>query len=298
VYPKQRNRDHTVFGSERVIVMNTEEFTLQTEDHVRLEGSLWSAASPKAVLFWIFGYMEHRGRYAHFATWMAAHDISVVVIDLRGHGHSEGQRGYVRKWSDYFYDVEAVMRWIKERLPGLPTIIGAHSNGGMITARFLESGNPPMELHAAILSSPYLGLAMELPAWKRILTPLLGRIAPRLSSPANMPTHLLTHDTSISDGYADDPLVFETANVSWFYQWDKNRSIVMSLADKITLPLLLMQGLDDRIASPEASREFFDRVGSSDKNWIGYEGFYHEILNELERERVYGDMLAWILKRL
>jgi acylglycerol lipase len=66
----------------------------------------------------------------------------------------------------------------------------------------------------------------------------------------------------------------------------------------ITLPLLILHGTADKATRPDGSQEFFDHAGSTDKQLILYQDHYHDLLNDLGRERVMADIVGWIGARL
>ena len=66
----------------------------------------------------------------------------------------------------------------------------------------------------------------------------------------------------------------------------------------ITLPVLILHGTADKATRPDGSQEFFDNAGSTDKQLILYEDYYHDLLNDLGRERVMADIVGWIEARL
>ncbi len=78
----------------------------------------------------------------------------------------------------------------------------------------------------------------------------------------------------------------------------KHQDLALANAGRITLPILVMQGMEDVIVSPEASKKFYDALGTPAKKrrWIGYEGLYHEILNEPVKEEIYKEILKWVNK--
>ena len=67
---------------------------------------------------------------------------------------------------------------------------------------------------------------------------------------------------------------------------------------QIKLPLLILHGTADKATKASGSQFFFDKAGSSDKTLKLYEGYYHDLLNDVGKERVMGDILGWIEKRL
>jgi len=66
----------------------------------------------------------------------------------------------------------------------------------------------------------------------------------------------------------------------------------------LTLPILTMHGTADRITPPEGSDMVVERAGSEDKSIIRYDGLYHELLNEPERQKVLDDIAGWMEARL
>ena len=67
---------------------------------------------------------------------------------------------------------------------------------------------------------------------------------------------------------------------------------------QITLPVLILHGTDDRVTKPGGSQLFYDTVGSVDKTLKLYEGYYHDLLNDLGKEEVMADIESWIRARL
>ena len=65
----------------------------------------------------------------------------------------------------------------------------------------------------------------------------------------------------------------------------------------LELPLLVMLGTGDTLVPPAAGRMVEERASSADKRLIEYDGLYHEILNEPEKERVMDDLVAWLDER-
>ncbi len=69
---------------------------------------------------------------------------------------------------------------------------------------------------------------------------------------------------------------------------------VRAEADRIKLPLLILQGGGDRLVDPAGAQMLYDKVASVDKKLIVYEGFYHEVFNEPERDLVLSDLEQWL----
>jgi len=64
------------------------------------------------------------------------------------------------------------------------------------------------------------------------------------------------------------------------------------------LPVFILHGTKDKATKPSGSQYFYDVAGSTDKTLKLYEGHYHDLLNDLDKEIVTADILAWINQRI
>ena len=67
---------------------------------------------------------------------------------------------------------------------------------------------------------------------------------------------------------------------------------------KFTLPLLIIHGTADKATRPEGSQEFYDSAGSSDKTLKLYDGYFHDLLNDVGKEDGDGRHPRWIDGRI
>ena len=294
---KKSTKKKSASKSKEILKKITEErFQLTTEDGITLSGSYWKQGKPKAVLLWIHGYASHGRRYGHFATWMANHKILFARIDVRGHGESSGVRGFINKFKDYFLDIDAFLLWAQKNYPGLPVILGAHSHGGLIVGRYLESASMKYPVKACIMTSPFMGLGRVIPEWKKNLAKFVTNIIPKLKVPTEVEPEQISRDHSIIEMYRKDPLVFRHATVRWFTEILKTHEQVIALASNVKIPLLMMHGADDAVVSLQALNSFYHGISSKNKTIKRYKGMLHEILNEIGKEKVYKDMYNWICR--
>src|SRR5579859_1022138 len=109
----------------------------------------------------LHGYGEHGGRYRRVVEQWSKSDLASAVVDLRGHGWSEGPRGHCERFADYLEDAADMLATFKERIPELPMFLLGHSFGGLIAAHFAL--NMPGAFRGLVLSSPFFGLQLEVP---------------------------------------------------------------------------------------------------------------------------------------
>jgi alpha-beta hydrolase superfamily lysophospholipase len=259
----------------------------------------------RGVVVVIHGYCDHRGRYLHVADHLVQHGYSVLVGDLRGHGESGGERGFVRRFGDYLDDMSAFLVEAKVQLdlartarpavspPERPIILG-HSMGGLVALEYLLAH--PEVARAIALSSPFFGVKQHVPAWKRALGLAASLANPTLRMPNGLDSNDVSHDPEVRKSYATDPLVTHEATARWFTETMAAQADVRVRAGRIRTPMLMLHAGDDRIVDAAASQAVFSRIGASDKTLTFYPGLYHEIFNELEpdRKRVLEDLTNWL----
>lgn len=271
--------------------MNPEELSFKAHDGLPLRGYLWPSAG-NGLLTIVHGYGEHARRYGEFAGWLAERGWNVAALDLRGHGASGGRRGHIASFQQYLDDLDAFRAVIQREVNAAADAILGHSLGGLIAVRYLEERSTGIE--AAVLSSPALELALRVPPWKRALARWASRLTPWLSLPSGIAPEHLSHDPGVVDAYRRDPLVHRVATARWFIETLAAQRAAMARAGAIAIPLLVIVGDADPMVSSEAIQQFVERCGSRRKKLVVYEGFYHEPLNELGRERVWEEVLRWL----
>ncbi|NOX44491.1 MAG: alpha/beta hydrolase [Caldiserica bacterium] len=271
--------------------MSPEELRFRGRDGLPLRGYLWPSLG-NGLLTIVHGYGEHARRYGAFAGWLAARGWNVAALDLRGHGASGGRRGHVSSFRQYLDDLDVFRDVIRRKVDAAVAVVLGHSLGGLIVARYLEEGD--VGIDAAVLSSPALRIAIHVPRWKRALARWASHLIPWLSLPSGIDAASLSHDPEVVEAYRRDPLVHRVATARWFVQTLVAQREALARARTIEIPLLVIVGGADRMVSLEAIEEFMERCGSRRKKLLVYEGFYHEPLNEIDRARVWKDILDWL----
>ena len=256
----------------------------------------------KAVLIILHGMGEHGGRYRILSDALAGLGIETYLPDLRGYGKSGGPRGHVKSFSDFHRDLEALHRLAGKQNPGAPIFILGHSFGGLVAASYAALGGvnpaPPLGVSGLILSSPLFGLFHKIPGWRHGVAVVASKLAPRHTEKTQVNPALLTHDKLLLERYGSDPLSHYDISVRLYTELIGMLGRKDEIATKLTLPLLLLQAGDDRIVSKEAAVDFFNKAASADKESQIYDGFYHEILNEIGREAVFARLGNWVLKHI
>ena len=248
-------------------------------------------AEPKAALMLVHGLGEHVNRYDHVAAALTEKGYALLGFDLRGHGKSGGPRGHIPSYAALMDDISDFFKQIEERYPEAPRFLYGHSLGGNLVLNYALRRKP--DLHGVIATGPWLRLAFDPPASQVTLGRLMNGIAPGFTQHSKLNTKGLSHDQRVVGAYENDPLVHDKISARLFVEMYETGQWALAHAAEFPLPLLLMHGSDDPITSARASREFAEKAG--DKVTLKlWDGRYHEIHNELEKDQVFAFMLDWL----
>jgi alpha-beta hydrolase superfamily lysophospholipase len=277
--------------------MTCHEAWIEAADGVRLRHTSWlPAGDPTALIVFVHGFTEHSGRYEHVAEALCRRGYALHAIDLRGHGGSQGYRAWVRSFDVYVDDVERLLAQVGQASPGKPTFLFGHSMGGTILT--LLAIDRQAAVDGLILSAPLLKMPNHLFRTLRYLAIFASRIVPRLRI-TSLGARYISRDPQVVAAFEADPMVFHGR-----FPVRTGAEILRALGkvrrrmEAVELPLLLLHGTGDMVTDPKGSRQLHARARSDDKTLRLYEGLYHDLFHEPEREKVLDDVLEWIEARL
>jgi alpha-beta hydrolase superfamily lysophospholipase len=267
--------------------------TLKTADGLDLSIRYRPAeATPHRWTFVIVhGLGEHSGRYQHLAAWFGPKGAAVYAMDQRGHGRSGGQRGHAPGLEALVDDVDRVVAHARTASGG-PVVLIGHSFGGLVAIGY--SFAHPERIERAVFSAPLLRVKQAVPAWKRVLSGVLPSVAPSMSFSNDVDAGLLSHDPATASAYTSDPLVHDRITAGLYGRVIARGESFIRRAEELKVPFLLMQGGADRIVDPAGSEALFRAATAPGRAFRLYPGMYHEIFNEVDRERVFRDIENWL----
>ena len=257
----------------------------------------WLPDGPaRAVIVLAHGYAEHIGRYRYFAEHCTTRGIAVYGLDHWGHGKSDGDYGFVKRFSVYLDGVHALTAKAKSDHPGLPVFLVGHSMGGLIATNYLIERSDAFT--GVILSGPAIEPADEPSVLLMLVSRILSAVAPKMGV-LGLDAHAISRDPSVVTAYQNDPLVYGgKISARLALEMLKAMQNAEAKAAQIQLPMLLLHGAYDTLATPEGSQMLFDTISSDDKQIKIYPEMYHEIFNEPERDDVLSDMTDWMNARI
>ena len=254
------------------------------------------AKGPKAILLVVHGFAEHSGRYMNMVNYFVPKDYAVYGLDYRGHGKSEGRRGYVERFSYYLNDLKAFSSIVRGKHRDAKIFIVGHSMGGTIATAYTIHHQD--ELDGLILSGASLRTGTSLSPALIAVARIVSLLLPKMGI-TTLDAAALSRDEAVVDAYINDPLVYRGKIPARLgSELVRMMQKLPHQMPKIDLPILIMHGTADRLADPKGSEMLYQRVSSRDKTLKLYEGFYHEIFNEPGRKQVFADMETWLVTHI
>jgi alpha-beta hydrolase superfamily lysophospholipase len=268
----------------------TEE-TFEGTNGARLFARSWRPEGrARAVAILQHGLKAHSGLYQWPAEQLRDQGLAVYAMDLRGHGKSTGERYYVDKFDEFVGDLHRFVQRIKSAEPGLPLFLLGHSAGGVLACSYALEHQSEL---AGLLCESF---AYEIPAPNFALALLKGlsHIAPH-AHVLELKAPDFSRDPAFVEAMEHDPLIprikYPSQTVAELARADERLSRGSA---SITLPVFILHGTADHVTSPSGSQRFHREVGSPDKTLKLYQDHYHDLFNDLGKERVMADVRDWI----
>ncbi len=264
-------------------------------DNVRIVYDTWTpVGTPRAVVVLSHGFGEHARRYDHVAQRFNDAGYLVYALDHRGHGRSGGKRVYVRDISEYTDDFGTLVDIAAREYPDLKRIVLGHSMGGGIVFAYGADHQDRYDL--MVLSGPAIAAQVGLPYVLTLVAPVVGRLLPGLPV-QKLDVSAISHDPAIIAAYNADPLVHHGRVPAGIGRALLGVGKTMrQRAAGLKRPVLTMHGGDDHLTAPEGSVWLSE--AAPDATLKIWDGLYHEIFNEFEKELVLDEVVSWIDARL
>lgn len=267
---------------------------------------LWRPA-PGAPAAWaglalVHGLGSHGAAFAPLAEALTAAGLVVTAVDLPGHGRSPGPRGGLRHWRQFRDAVSALLQHTAAAAPGLPLVLLGHSLGGAIVLDYVQAH--PASVAAAVVANPALALW---PSWRLRLVPLLAVLWPALPQANGIALESTARDPAVWETIRHDPLRHDRITAGLVAALLRVQRQLRRAAPSFPVPLLILISNADTVVNPAATCHYRDAVasgragctdgctdGCSDVTLIPYADSLHELFDDLERQRVRADLLAWL----
>lgn len=257
---------------------------------------VWEHADARGTVIITHGQGEHSDSYARVVEALRSSHVNIWAWDLRGHGRSEGKRGYASSFEDYVLDARLFYRQTLEdkRVAGKPVVLLGHSMGALVQLKALIDF-PELRADAQVCSAPLLGVAIPVPAWKETAAGWLNGILPQITLWNEIRNDQLTRDPDVVREFEQDVLRHGRISAGVFLGFAPAFEAVREGAPKLKLPTLFQLAEEDPVISTPAALGVFEKIGAARKELKTYgDGARHEMYNDLHRAVVLADLRAFV----
>ena len=261
------------------------------------KSAITGLASPKAVFLLVHGLGAHTARWEFLAGHLAANGYASYAPELRGYGCTpERPRGHIDSFKVWDRDVLAMREMIGRDFPGKKVFLLGESMGGLIG--FDLAGRYADKFAGAVLISPAFKNGMKFP-----LTVYVKFVPFLLFNPMHMVDVPFTSETATRDPeYAAvmdaNPDELRIASLKLLAGFIPVQARAGRLAKKYTVPTLFLIPGIDHLIDGKASRKLYKKVASPDKTLIEYPEMFHALSIDLDREKVFRDIVDWAGQRV
>jgi alpha-beta hydrolase superfamily lysophospholipase len=272
-----------------------EEFYWNTADGLRIYGVNWPVPDARAVVGLIHGLGEHSRRYDHWAQRFNERGFGVVGYDRRGHGRSAGKRGHAAGYAVLLAEIAQLLIECERHYPDRPVVLYGHSMGGNLLLNYVLRRNP--DIAAAVVSAPHIQLTQRANPLLILLARIVRLVYPAFTQSNTLNLNDLCRDPQVVRAVEQDPYYHDRISVELAISLLRAGDYLNAFAGEVKTPLLLLHGTEDHITDPRATARLAGRLqGPVDlKLW---EGLYHELHNEPEREAVFDFVYQWLEPRI
>ena len=300
--------------------MSKEELSLLSEEGYTLSLCVYSAVHAKGNIMFVHGMEEHKERYDEFASFLQEHGYNIVLSDLRGHGKNAPLLSHIAdKNGDKLLlkDQKKIRKFMEEKFPNLPNMIFAHSMGTIITRNLLQECSndfTKVALSGYVNPNGASGIAVALgniiKAFKKpkghskMLTNLTTGSFNRAVKNPKTDSDWISYNEENIQKFVDDPLCgaeFTVGSYCALFRLLHNMAKVKRYKNvNSELPFLLISGKDDPCTGGEkgrnASLKVLQKAGFKDISVVTFDGMRHEILNEVDKQKVYDEIISFFDK--
>jgi acylglycerol lipase len=271
---------------------------LTASDGINLHYLRWSSgrSPPRAAIIFLHGIASHAGWFGETAADLNSQGVAVYGPDRRGSGRSGGPRGHLERYGRALDDVEEMVRLVASEHEATPVFLAASSWAAKLAVVY--AAQRPGSLSGLLLLGPGLLPRVKLSSTRQLFVVVGHLVAPTARLPIPLTPELYTANRPYVDFIRGDRLRLLEATTRFFWETaslDRQRGRASA---RLSLPLLVLQGEDDKMMDVTRTRRWFSRLGVEDKTYVAYPGAGHTLDFEPDRTRYLADMLAWLSDRL
>lgn len=294
-----------------------ETIIIKSLDQHKIHLYLWRCKEPKGIIHIFHGMREYALRYKEFAEYLLSKNYHVIIHDHRGHGKSMigDKTGYFSKsdgWDKLVYDIKIINDFIKTTFDDLDIFFLGHSMGSFVLRDAIFSLKKQIKVKGAIISGTGNPNKLLVNLGTLITKFLL------MFNESNQPSRLLEkisffgYDKHFKNNAVKSWLTSDIDKLNEFRKYkfafkemplifykDLYHGIHRIIREdffNVSIPLLVISGKEDPVGnySKDIKKVISKYSKSTTVDYHIYDNMRHEVLNEIEREKVYKDIIDWL----
>ena len=253
---------------------------------------------PIATIVAVHGLGAHCGFYTEFAQVMNQNQVNVIALSQRGHGLSDGQRGFVKSFSHFEKDLNIFLKHIQSHLKiKTPLFLLGESMGGLVVFKTLI-GYGDKNLNGVIFVAPLFGLQKEVPAFKESLARWTAKYFPRLTLFNEIQYEECTKDPQGLEFLKKDVFHHRRISPRLFLEMQNGIGQLPDMSPNIKKPVLILSSQNDPIISSRQHKNIFNKLGSSDKSLNVHKNVLHNIFLEKTKMKAFEEIRNWVKEKV
>jgi alpha-beta hydrolase superfamily lysophospholipase len=255
---------------------------------------------PSIHLFIIHDFCDYHGRYLDVCDYFVKKfkgNITITLMDLKGHGLSTGTRSHVNEFSSYCFDFAKVINigLAHSGSESKAVVIGA-GLGALVTLKLdqVHYSQLSRPISAIILSNPMIKINIELPKWAELLLLADHPSIHKMKFPKRFLGEDLTSCGVMARSFNSDPLNSHYITFGMYKEMLEAGSIIRTSSYFVDIPNLLLVGESDGYCDVETTQLFQRGMPKTTSELIKYPGLKHDLFHETGRDKVLEDVYNWI----
>ena len=285
----------------------------KTPDGEAFPYSVWGAnlktgLLPRAIIVAVHGLSGAALDFEPLGAYMARHGVLTFALELRGQGSDPNpkRRGDLVSLSEWYSDLSAFFALVRGSHPGVPIYYYGESMGAALLTRFLAQAGAVDQPAGLVLASPVVVVPGNPGWWQHfifrfflLVYPMhrvqVGKYAKR---DRNVREKWITRDEAHRNWFETAPHKLGSFTIRFFKCLFDLIDGCMEAAPRVTVPLLVIYAAHDVFIKPALVEQFFDRIGSSEKEKQFFPESFHLLLHDFDKEQALASIEMWLLGRI
>ena len=290
------------------IISNSE---WRTQDNKTFKYRSWAKnENPKAIIIAVHGLSGASSDFEPLGAYFQNKDFNIYAVNERGQGNDpdKNNRGDIKDYKNWIDDLDNFTHLISEKNKNVPVFYYAESLGALITGNLLIE-KKPQNIKGVIFASPVIKLEGEIPWWQNLIfrTMLLIKPDQKISFSdlskndkvkPDKEKQRVTRNDQYQESLSKMPHYIDSFTLRFLKNVGAMIENINNHADKINQNLLIVYAGKDIFTKPQYIDNFFQKIGSDNKEKILFPQSYHLLLHDSDKDEVLKNIEVWLNKSL